>query len=136
MTFDVIRFLLEEIEDNLWLKTTFDGRQPLMEDTLWWKATFDNEIWLKTTFNGRQPLIEATFDERPPLKEEDLLRKITFDGRWPLMDYDLHWKTIFDGRQSSCNEVKQLKAPLTWAWTELWKDQAQTVTELFWYKAW
>ena len=34
------------MEDNLWWKTTFDGRRPLMEDDLRWK----------TTFYGRQPL--------------------------------------------------------------------------------
>ena len=33
------------MEDNLWWKTTFVGRQPLMED----------DLWRKTTFNWRRP---------------------------------------------------------------------------------
>ena len=57
------------MEDNLWYKTTFDGRQP------WWKATFD----------GRQPLIE-----------NNLWWKTTFDGRWPMMEDNLWWKTTFN----------------------------------------
>ena len=49
MTLDRIWPLMEDdhlwkttlIEDNLWYKITFDGRQILIEDNLWWKMTFD-----------------------------------------------------------------------------------------------
>ena len=57
------------MKDNLWWKTTFDGRRYLIEDDLWWKTTFDgrqtlmeDHFWWKTTFDGRQ---------------------ITINGRWP-----------------------------------------------------
>ena len=40
------------MEDNLWWKTSFDGRLPLMNDNLRWKMTFDkrwpsmeNNLW-------------------------------------------------------------------------------------------
>ena len=46
------------MEDNLWLKTTFNRRRPSMED----------DLWQKTTFDGRRPLME-----------DDLCRKTTFD---------------------------------------------------------
>ena len=36
------------VEDDLWWKTTFGGRQPLVEDNLGWKMTF----------GGRQPRVE------------------------------------------------------------------------------
>ena len=36
------------MEVNLWWKTIFDGRRPLMEEDQWWKTTFD----------GRQILME------------------------------------------------------------------------------
>ena len=36
------------MEDNLWWKTTFGGRRPLVEDDLWWKMTL----------GGRQPAVE------------------------------------------------------------------------------
>ena len=39
------------MEDDLWRKTTFGGRQPLVEDELRWK----------TTFGGRQPSVEDNF---------------------------------------------------------------------------
>ena len=83
------------MEDDLWRKTTFDGRHPLMEDDLWRKKTFD----------GRQPLTEddlwrkTTFDGRRPLKEDNLWQKTTFDGRWPLMEDNLWWMTTFDRRR-------------------------------------
>ena len=53
------------MEDDLWWKTTFDGRRPSMEDDLWWKMTFD----------GRQPL--TSFDWRHPLMEDTLWWKTT-----------------------------------------------------------
>ena len=45
------------MEDDLWGRTIFGGRQPLTEDDFWWK-----------TFGGRRPLTE-----------DDLCRKTTFD---------------------------------------------------------
>ena len=53
------------MEDDLLWKTTFGGRQPLVEDNLQWKTTFfgrqplieDDRQW-KTTFGGRQLLVE------------------------------------------------------------------------------
>ena len=56
------------LEDNLWRKTTFDGRWPFTEDNLWQKTTFDR---------------------RWPLTEDDLWRKMTFDRRQPLTEDDL-----------------------------------------------
>ena len=58
----------DKTEDNLWQKTTFDGRRPLTEDDLWWKMTFDG---------------------RRPLTQDDFWRKIIFDARQPLMEDDL-----------------------------------------------
>ena len=60
---------------KLWLKTTFDGRQPLMEDNLWWKM----------------PL-----DIRRPLTEDDLWQKMTFDGKRPLTEDNIWKKKTFD----------------------------------------
>ena len=40
---------------NLWGKTPFDGRQPLMEDDLGWKMIID---WWKAIFDGRQSFKE------------------------------------------------------------------------------
>ena len=83
------------MEENLWWKTTFDGRQPLIEDDFQWKTTFDerwplmeDDLWWKTTFDGRQPLMEV-----------DLWWKTAFDGRQPLMEDDLQWKITFEGTQ-------------------------------------
>ena len=53
-------------EDDLWWKTTFGGRRPLVEDDLRWKTTFggrrpmveDNLRW-KTIFGGRRSLHAA-----------------------------------------------------------------------------
>ena len=70
------------MEDDLWWKTTFDGRRTLMEDDLWWKMIFDgrqplmeDNLWWKTVFDGRRPFIE-----------DDFLGKITFEERQPLME--------------------------------------------------
>jgi len=39
---------------------TFDGRLPLMEDDVWQKRTFDGrQPWRKTTFDGRPSLMEG-----------------------------------------------------------------------------
>ena len=48
------------MEDNIWWKTTFNGRCLSMEDNFWWKMTL----------NGRRPSMEYT-----------LLWKTTFGGR-------------------------------------------------------
>ena len=29
------------MEDDLWWKTTYDGRRLMIEDDLWWKTTYD-----------------------------------------------------------------------------------------------
>ena len=64
------------MEEELWWKMSFDGRQPLMEENLWWKTNFD----------GRQPLIEYDID-----------------GRWSLLKDNLCWnlwgKIILVGRR-------------------------------------
>ena len=98
------------MKDDLWKKTTFDGRRPLTEDDLWrkttlgrWPLTEDN-LWWKTTFNGRRPLMKddlrwkTTFDGRRPLTEEDLWRKMTFNGRRPLIGCIVYYleKMFFD----------------------------------------
>ena len=94
--YDVMSY--DEMEDNLWWKTTFDGRQPLMEDDLWWKTTFDwrrplmkDDRWLKTTFDGGQPFME-----------DDPWWNMTFNGRRPLMEDTLGWKMTIDRRWHSC----------------------------------
>ena len=72
------------IEDDLWWKTVYEGRQPLMEDYLYGRRPLiEDNLWWKTTFNGRQPLME-----------DDLWWKTTFDERQPLMEDDLWWKTF------------------------------------------
>ena len=63
---------------------TFDVRGPSMEDNLWWMANLmEDEIQLKTIFNGIPPLMEddlwwqmtfdPSFDRRQPLMEDYLL---------------------------------------------------------------
>ena len=59
-----------------------------MEDDLWWK----------TTFGGRQPLVE--YDLRWKV-EDDLQWKTTFSGRLPLVEEDPQWKTTFGRRRLS-----------------------------------
>ena len=79
-------------EDDLWQKTTFDGRRPLTED----------DLWRKTTLNGRRPLTEdhlwwkTTFDERRPLTEDDLWWKTTDHTRAPqlLFGYRTCWSLL------------------------------------------
>ena len=81
------------MEDVPRWKTILYGRGPSIEDNLWWKTTFHGrDIRWKTTFHGRQPSME-----------DDLRWKTTFDGRRldrrrPLMKDVLRHKTIFDGR--------------------------------------
>ena len=90
------------MEDNLWWKTTLDGRRPLMatfvgrrpltEDDLWWKTTFDrrqpsteDDLWRKTTFDGRRPLMEDNLGQKMTSDKDDLRRKTTFNVRQPLI---------------------------------------------------
>ena len=54
-------------EDDLWWKTTFEERRPLLEDNLWRKRTFDergplmeDDLWRKTTTFGWK----TTFDKK------------------------------------------------------------------------
>ena len=82
------------MEDTLWWKTTFDGRQPSTKDKLRWRTAFggirplaDDDLWRKTPFGERQPLVE-----------DYLWWKTTFGGRQPLMEDDHRWKTTFGGR--------------------------------------
>ena len=88
------------------IKTTIHGIRPFMEDDLWPKTTFDGRRpFTEETFDGRGPLTEddlwrrMTFDGRRPLMEDDFWRRTTFDGRWPLTEDYLWQKTTFDGRQ-------------------------------------
>ena len=48
------------MEDDLWLKKTFDGRRPLMEDNLWWKTPFD----------GRPSSMEDDYEDNLKNKED------------------------------------------------------------------
>ena len=60
------------MEENRRGKTTFKGRQSLMEDGLQWKLTFD---------------------VRQPLMEDVPQWKTTYNGSQPLMKDDIQWKT-------------------------------------------
>ena len=57
-----------------------------MEDDLWWKTTFDR----------RQPLMEEDFDGRHPLMEDNVLWKTIFHGRQPLMAEEFQWKHLME----------------------------------------
>ena len=54
------------IEDDLWLKLTFDGGWPSKEDYMWWKTTFDG----RKTLIADDPRRNMTFNARQPLEEE------------------------------------------------------------------
>ena len=93
------------MEDDLWWKTTFHGRRPLIEDNLWWKMTSDGrwplrrplmkgDLWWKRTNDGRRPLTEDDLWWKMTLMEDDLWCKMTFDGRRSLMEDNLWWKMI------------------------------------------
>ena len=58
------------MEDDLKLKTAFDGGRTSMKDELWWKKTFDasrssmeNNIQFKTTFGGRNQSFWVNLNE-------------------------------------------------------------------------
>ena len=49
----------------------------------------EDDLWRRTTFDGRQHLMEVDIDGRHPLMEHDILWKTTFDGKQSLMEDDL-----------------------------------------------
>ena len=83
------------MEDDLCLKTTFDGRRPFTEDDHWRPLT-EEDLWRKTTFDGRLPLTKDDLYGRLPLIKDDLWRKTTFEGRRPLMEDNFWRKTTFN----------------------------------------
>ena len=92
------------MEDYLWWKTTFDGKQPSMEDNLLWKTIFDgrqtsmeDDLQWKTTFDGKQPSMEDKFRWMHPLVEGNLWWKISFWG-----------KTTYNTRQQAWREDSTL----------------------------
>ena len=105
------------MENGLWWKMTFDGRQPLMQDDLWWKMTFngrqplleDNLQW-KPICDGRRHLIEDNLDERRFFMEDNLWSNMTFDGRRLSRKYNLWWKTNFyEGQQKKIEKENNLR---------------------------
>ena len=83
------------MQDDHLLKTTFSGRQPLVEDNLRWKTTFggrwssvEDTLWWKATIGGRQPSLEGDHRWKTTLV---IRRNTTFSGRWPLVEDDLWW---------------------------------------------
>ena len=83
------------MEFNLWWKTTFDGRRPLMENKFWKETTYERRRLLTEDDHWRK----TTFDRRQPLREDKLWRKRSFDRIQPLMVDNLWWKMTFDGRR-------------------------------------
>ena len=87
------------MEDNLYWKTTFDGRQPLIGNTFWWKTPFykrwplmEEDLWWKTAFDGGQLFF--------------------FDKRWLSIENKLPLKTNFDERRSSILTIVNIRRPL------------------------
>ena len=77
------------MDDDLWWRTTFDGRQPLIEDNLWWRMTFGE----------KRSLIEDVLLWKTTYDVGHLWWKMSFDGRWPLIENNLWWKSTIYGRQ-------------------------------------
>ena len=101
------------MDDALWWKRTFDGREHFIEDKFQWKTTLDDDnLQWKTTFDGRQPSMEdnlwwkTTFDRRRPLMEDNIWWKMTFDWRQPLMEDNLRWKT------TSYREIQRFRSAI------------------------
>ena len=78
------------MEDDLWQKTTFDGRRPLMEDNLWRKTTFDRRrpligcivYYLKNMFSTPHLDSHSTTDPKPEiLSAVQTGNRISRDGR-------------------------------------------------------
>ena len=76
---------MTSMEDDLWRKTTFDGRRPRMA-----RLTFVSLCAFMLLQNNAfgLSLCKTTFDGRRPLMEDHLWWKTAFDGRWPLMEDD------------------------------------------------
>ena len=120
------------MEDDLWRKTTFDGRRPRMA-----RLTFVSVCPFMLLQNNAfgLSLCKTTFDGRRPLMEDHLWWKTAFDGRWPLMEDD-HlfvrwplWMTTFDGgflpndgrAPSFWGRILIWGCPNVWRRTHLWK---------------
>ena len=76
-----------EAKSDLWWKTTFGGRQPLVDDDCRWKTIVggrrplvEDDLWWKTTLSGRQLSVE-----------DDLWWMMTFGGRQPSVEDHLQW---------------------------------------------
>ena len=88
------------MEDDLWWKTTFSGRQSSVEDNLQWKMTFsgrqslleDDRRW-KKALGGRQPLVDPCMLPSP-LCGLCKLRLGTFLKHWGLFGpiYPQYWR--------------------------------------------
>ena len=79
-------------EDDIWWKTLFDGRQPLMEDDLRRKTTFDgrrslteDDLWQKTQLRRRSDYCRpaAIFSDRKTFESENVLLFFKFVGAYP-----------------------------------------------------
>ena len=72
------------MEDDLWRKTTFDGRRPLTEDDLWRKTTFDRVYNILPEKMFTTPHIDShsTTDPKPEIQSAVLTgNRISRDGR-------------------------------------------------------
>ena len=55
------------MEDDLWWKTTFDGRRSLMEDILWWEMSSEGrQSFMEDVFENSQGFIPATTGSQTP----------------------------------------------------------------------
>ena len=95
-------FLKTLIEDRFWWKMIFEWRRQLMDDDLWW-TTFNKRLFrLKTTFNGRQPLVKNTLWWKKIFDGIWSLNEDTLYTRWHWWK-TLWQKTPCDGRQGNKN---------------------------------
>ena len=123
-------------EDNLWSKSTFDGRWPfmgdnllmevnlwwkkrLMDDNLWWKTPLiEDDLWWKITCDGRQSLMKDDLWGKAPFQW-----KINLEGRRPVMVDNLQCKKSFYRRLWFCNKTINprcisLHNWLRWKWLQ------------------
>ena len=78
------------MEDNLWWKTIFDGRWPLMEDSLWWKTTFDRRHLLWKTFYQHDYLKQLKLDNDNKKFKVNEIKKLSKGLAFPvILDLDL-----------------------------------------------
>ena len=86
--------------DNLWRKTTIDGRQPLMEDDLWWKMTSVGRwpLWM-TTCDGR--FLQSNGFGPSFWGRLNVWCRIHF-WRMTSTEDDPCWRTTFDGSPYFC----------------------------------